>query len=157
MTALEMMLSNGYNWTGDHISIEGSLAEGKNPIQLCSSCSVCPDCQKKLHGENLYNKSDSGEITETTPRNVFKRFRYFINHNSYEFIDIKDFKDDINNAYGLHPLALLLTRGNGRGKTDYIGAAEGHIGAWAGCGISSSNTDPQQFYGSNYTKITFKI
>lgn len=75
---------------------------------------------------------------------------YLVNHTKKEYVD----KIDENNGYWkvsnvgrvIHPLALLLASGNGRGRLDYEGTSMELVGSWAGDRISTQNSLPDDDY-----------
>lgn len=135
--ALEHLINkeNG-KWAGSPIIVAGDYAD-----------------DEPLNGEvnNIYGLTRKyGKVLTDIPA---EHYRYFINEDTKEFVDIENCKADKYRV--IHPLPLLLADGNGRGGGDYYGENLSRVGSWKRNVVVTSNNRPDE---SEYKEIniTFK-
>lgn len=71
--------------------------------------------------------------------------RYCINEDTKEFVDCERVTPS-DDGLRIHPLAILLAEGNGRGGGDYNGTHMDKVGAWARNIVVVSDTKPDNSY-----------
>lgn len=91
--------------------------------------------------ENLFERTEP-EFKKIKPlRLSCANNRYLVNHTKREYLDKKKVQD-------IHPLPLLTSSGNGRGKGDYVSSNESeeqYVGSWAGDQISVESSIPYPY------------
>ena len=97
---------------------------------------------KELHFLKNYQ-----EFTEKTPIENLSKYRYLINLDKKQYIDLSLF-----NEGDIHPLPILCSDGNGKSDSDYDGTNMKYVGKWAYNHIGASNEIPENY---NEFKIKF--
>lgn len=94
--------------------------------------------------KNLYFLCDDeyDEISDSKNKKLLKSYKYFINTDKKEYINLDNVKED-NYGFRIYPLALLTADGNGQGGGDYFGTNIDYIGRWTGDHIISNNKKPK--------------
>jgi len=142
VNVVENLIAEGGAWHGDRIVWAGDYAD-----------------EEKNRKNNLYHIIGNPDKNEIKPEVNEKKYRYVLNMDTKEFVDIKkvpltDVWEDENGKewpFTVHPLPLLTCEGNGRGGGDFR-KEDPIIGTWARCRVSVSTRKPK-----GYTEIEFNL
>jgi hypothetical protein len=118
------LLQTGNSWAGDKIVWAGDYAD-------LESKEKWTDINENYPNKDLYSiiGIDKNKVTPNFKDRDIK-FKYLINHDTTEYVDLESIKD--NDGWKIHPLPLLTCEGNGRGGGDYYGMDyKEMVGNWA--------------------------
>ena len=88
--------------------------------------------------ENLYQLTVENGTYQAPRATSTMTYRYIVNHTKKQYVDKQKCTD-------IHPLALLVVEGNGRGGGDYFGTNSELCGTWARHVISMEHTIPEDY------------
>jgi hypothetical protein len=130
VNAVASLIAVGGVWHGDRLVWAGDYAD--------------PEISVKTGRElkrNLYYIVSENKIIPAIPKKIY---RYFLNLDTKEFVDITKCpeEDPKDRGWRIHPLPLLTCEGNGRGGGDFHGENP-MVGAWARARIEASYTKPK--------------
>jgi hypothetical protein len=130
---VEHLIAKGGKWHGLRIVWAGDYADAE------------PFGEVNKNGERNNLWALLKEDRELKPKLRLKKFRYLVNLDTNEFVDMNKVPvSEVYNdhEYRIHPLPLLTNEGNGRGGGDYDGESP-LIGKWARQRIIVQNTKPK--------------
>ena len=93
--------------------------------------------------ENLYKMTELFSSFQQIYKNIGLNF--IVNHTKKLFVDNRPNIRKRNEQYPIHPLALLICEGNGRGGGDYNGTDYELLGTWARDNISMEFDKPNGY------------
>ena len=156
VNVVENLIAEGGLWYGTRLVWAGDYADPEideegNVIQY--------EYDGKMYDQTLYNMYGGNNIKPTFDKKI-RNFRYVINMDTKEFVDMKkvpltdtwtDPKTKKEYPYYIHPLPLLTCEGNGRGGGDYHEESP-LIGSWARNRVTVSTRKPK-----GYKEIIFDL
>lgn len=130
VNAVASLITKGGAWHGDRLVWAGDYADPERSEKT-----------GKPLKRNLYDIVGDNKIIPAIPKKVY---RYFLNLDTKEFVDVTKCPEEYPNQLGwnIHPLPLLTCEGNGRGGGDFHGEHP-MIGKWARNRIEASYTKPK--------------
>jgi len=131
VNVIASLIAVGGAWHGDRLVWAGDYADNERSEKT-----------RRLLKRNLYDIVGENKIIPEIPK---KTYRYFLNLDTLEFVDVQNSPEVDPNDPGwqIHPLPLLTCEGNGRGGGDFRGENP-MVGAWARNRIEASYTKPKK-------------
>lgn len=146
VNVVERLIAEGGAWFGDRIVWAGDYAD---PEKDENGKPIMYESEGRKYDETLYHLVRENNIRPTF-EGKSPKFRYLINMDTKEFVDMKKVPGD-DDGWQIHPLPLLTCEGNGRGGGDYHGESE-LIGKWARNRVTVSTRKPR-----NYKELIFDL
>jgi hypothetical protein len=130
VNAVASLIAVGGAWHGDRLVWAGDYADNERSEKT-----------GRFLTRNLYSIVGENKIIPAIPKKIY---RYFLNLDTKEFVDVtKCPEEDLNDpGWQIHPLPLLTCEGNNRGGGDFR-KEHPMIGAWARNHIEASYTKPK--------------
>jgi hypothetical protein len=120
MNTIEFLISPSYDYHKSRIVMAGDYADDESDSDM-----------------NLYRMSNNCEPFLQVCKNI--NINYIVNHTKKMFVDKN------KSVSNIHPLALLICEGNGRGGGDYDGNHYHLVGSWARDVISMEFNKPDNY------------